>query len=103
MGSYSGAEICELVGIYILSRLSTIIDKKDWGHYRDDDLLVLRNVNKQQIVRVRKSVIQLFKDTGFLIDVVTNLKIVNFLDITLNLNNGMFKPYKKKQMIHCCI
>ena len=60
MGSYDGAEICDLVGIYILSRLSNIIDKNDCGLYRDDSLLVLRNFNDQQIDRVRKSFIQLF-------------------------------------------
>ena len=95
MGSYDRAEICELVGIYILSRLSTIIDKNDCGLYRDDDLLVLRNTNGQQIDRVRKNTIQTFKDVGFLIDIETNLKIVDFLDTTFNLNSGTFKPYKK--------
>ena len=40
--SNDGAEICEVVGIYILSRLLTIIDKNDGGFYRDDGLLVLR-------------------------------------------------------------
>ena len=87
MGSYDGAEICELVGIYILSRLWTIIDKKDCDLYKDDGLLVLRNVNVQQMDRV--------KDIGFFIDIVTNLKIVNFLNITFNLRNVLFKPYKK--------
>ena len=106
MGSYDGAEICRLVGIYILSRLATIIDKKGCGIYRDDGLLVLRNVIGQHIDRVRKNVIQLFKDIGFFIDIVTNLKIVNFLDITFNLNNGTFKPnysllcIKKVQTTH---
>ena len=95
VGSYNGTEIFELVGIYILSRLSNIIDKNDCGLYRDDSLLVLRNVNRQKIDRIRKKVIQLFKDSGFLIDIKTNLKIVNFLDITFNLKNGTFKPYKK--------
>ena len=95
MGSYDGAKICELVGIYILSRLSNIIDKNDCGLYRDDGLLVLRNANRQKIDRIRKKVIQLFKGSGFLIDIETNLKIVNFLDITFNLSNGTFKPYKK--------
>ena len=69
--------------------------KKDCGLYRDDGLLVLRKVNGLQIDRVNKNVIQLFKDIGFLIDIVTKLKIVNFLDITFNLNNGTVKPYKK--------
>ena len=57
--------------------------------------MVLRKVNGQQIDRVRKNVIQLLKDIGFLIDIEFNVKIVNFLDITFNLNNGTFKPYKK--------
>ena len=31
MGSYDGAEICELVGTYILTRLATIFKKSDCG------------------------------------------------------------------------
>ena len=31
---YDRAEICELVGIYLLSCFSTIIDKNDCGFYR---------------------------------------------------------------------
>ena len=55
MGSYDGAEIFELVGIYILTRLATIIKKSNYGLYRDDDLVILRNVNGQQIDRTRKT------------------------------------------------
>ena len=104
MRSDDGTEICELVGIYyILPRLSNIVDKSDCGLYRDDPLLVLRNVNGQKIDCIRKNVIQLFKDSGFLIDIETNLKIVNFLDITFNLNNGTLKPYKKANDSLLCI
>ena len=95
MGSYDREEIWELVGIYILSRMPNIIDKNDCGLYRDDGLLALGNVNGQKLDRIRKNVIQLFKDSGFLMDIEANLKIVNFLDIKFNLNNGAFKPYKK--------
>ena len=38
MGSYDGAEVCELVGIYLLSLLAKYIDKNDSGSYRDDGL-----------------------------------------------------------------
>ena len=62
---------------------------------RDNGLLVLRNVNGQQIDGVKTNVFQLFKDTGFLMDIKTNLKFVNALDIMFNLNNGTFKPFKK--------
>ena len=95
IGSYDGAEIFELVRIYILSRLSKIIDKNDCCLHRDDGLLVLCNVNKQKIVRIRKNVIESFKDSKFLVNLETNLKTVTFLDVTFNLINGSFKPYKK--------
>ena len=40
MGSFDGAEICELVGIYILHNLSQITNKRDIGLYRDDGLMI---------------------------------------------------------------
>ena len=69
--------MCELAGIYILCFLAKLI-KKDCGLYRDDALLILRNVNDQQIDRMRKNIIMTFKDIGFAIDVENNLKIVDF-------------------------
>ena len=44
-----GAELCELVGIYLLFLLANIIDKNNSGVYRDDGLILLRNVNRQNI------------------------------------------------------
>ena len=38
MGSYDGAEICELVGLYILNKISAIFGKNRVGLYRDDGL-----------------------------------------------------------------
>ena len=35
------------------------------------------------------------KDLGFRIEIETNLKEVNFLDVIFNLNSGLYKPYKK--------
>ena len=95
MGSYDGAEVCELVGIYLLSLLANIIDKNNSGLYRDDGLIFLRNVNGQKMDRVRKNVIKIFKEVGFKIEIQTHLKIVNFLDVTFNLANGTYRPYKK--------
>ena len=99
MGSYDGAEICKLVGIYILTCLPTMIKKSDWGLYRDNALVILRN--GQQIDLTRKN-IKIFKDVGFSIDIESNLKVVDVLDITFNLKNGTYKPYKN-QTIHCYI
>ena len=44
---------------------------------------------------MRKNITKIFKDTSFAIDVETNLKIVDILDVTFSLNNGTYRPYKK--------
>ena len=95
MGSYDGAEICDLVGLFILSNLSELLEKRDIGLYRDDGLMILRNKRGRATDKVRKDVIQVFKNNNFQIEIETGLKIVNFLDVTLNLNNNTYQPYKK--------
>ena len=52
-------------------------------------------LESSQIDQLRKKIIKIFKETGFKIDIETDLKIVNFLDMTFNLINGSYKPYKK--------
>ena len=61
MSSYDGAEVCELVGTFILSKLGNI-GKKNTVLYRDDGLVVLRNTNAQGIDKIRKIIIKIFKD-----------------------------------------
>ena len=61
MGSFDGAEICELVGLFILNKLSNIIPTKDLGLYRDDGLAVLRNKSGPEMERTRKNIIKASK------------------------------------------
>ena len=75
--------------------LVKVINTNDCGLYRDDELLILRTVNGQKVDWISKNIIKTFKDIGFAIDVERNLKIVAFLDITFNLNNGTYRHYKK--------
>jgi hypothetical protein len=95
MGSYDGAEICELVGIFILYNLSQIANKCDIGLYRDDGLMLLRNSTKRTADIARKKVIKTFKDIGFDIEIIINMKAVDFLDVTLDLISETYRPYKK--------
>ena len=74
MRSFDGAELCELVGIYILCSLAKLINKEDCGFYRDDGLLILWNVNGQQIHPMPKNIIKTFKDIGVVIDVETKCR-----------------------------
>ena len=48
MGAYDEAEICELVGIFILSLMSKKYSSNNIGLYCDDGLPVFRNVSGQQ-------------------------------------------------------
>ena len=90
MKIYEGAEICELVAIYLLFLLANIIDKNNSGLYRDDGWILLRNVNRQNMNRIRKNVIKVFKEVGFKIEIKTNLKIADFLNVNFNLTNGTY-------------
>ena len=95
MGTFDGAEICKLVRLYVQSKLEKIFPKSNFGLYRDDGLALLRNLNRQQSDKVRKKIIGVFKDIGFSLEIETNLKEVDFLDVSLNLSNGTYHPYKK--------
>ena len=43
MRAYDGAEVCELIGIFMLLLLSKHINKNHIGLYRDDDLAILEH------------------------------------------------------------
>ena len=95
MGSFDGAEICELVGLFILDKLSNIISTKDLGLYRDDGLAVLRNKSGLEMERTRKNKIEVFQEIELNITAETNLFQTDFLDVTFNLKSNKFFPYRK--------
>ena len=88
MGCFDGAEVCGLVGVYILHLLRTIMRKENVGLYRDDGLGILRNSSGPENECKRKQIIQIFKSCGLNITVKTNLKKVDFLDVFLDLTNN---------------
>ena len=95
MGSFDGAELCELVGIYLLHKLSNIMPIQDTGLYRDDGLIAVPNANGRKMDVIRKKLHKCFREEGLKILVQINLIESNFLDVTLNLADGTYKPYRK--------
>ena len=85
MSSFDGAEICDLVGLFLLHKLQVLFGKGNVGLYRDDGLAVLNNQPGPQSKRTRKRLIKLFQMHGLEITSESNLIQVNFLDVTLNL------------------
>ena len=84
MGAYDGAEVCELVGTFLLDKISEKYEKNSNGLYRDDGLSVFKNKSGTQLERIKKNLQKTFKDFGLEIVAESNLKIVNYLDVTLN-------------------
>ena len=95
MGSFDGAEVCELVGIYVLNILASKYNKKQMGLYWDDRLVVFENTTGKQADAIKKDITKSFHDLGLKITIDTNMKIVNFLDVTLDLNTGKHYPFRK--------
>ena len=49
MGSYDGAEVCELVGLFLLNELNEFFGKDIVELYRDDGLAIVKNASKPQM------------------------------------------------------
>ena len=92
IGSWDGAEVSELVGLYLLSQLQNL--NINVGLYRDDGLGASTQ-RPQQIENVKKKICQVFRENGLKITVEANKKVVDYLDVTLDLNTNSHKPYMK--------
>ena len=73
------------------------------GSYRDDEFSAFKNKSSTQLKRIKKSLQKIFNDFGLEIVAESNLRIVNYLDVILNLNEGSFKLYHKPDDIIQCI
>lgn len=93
MGSYDGAETCELVGLFLLSELQQE-HGNNIGLYRDDGLAAL-NKSPREVETIKKNMCKTFKKHNIQITIEANKKVVNYLDITLDLKENTFKPFKK--------
>ena len=96
MGSYFGAELCELIGLYILNELQALYDPKDIGLYRDDGLAIIKRTSSQQLETLKKMTIKSFQNLGLQITISVGMNRCNFLDLTLDLTNNTYKPYRKE-------
>ena len=99
MGCFGGAELCEIIGIYILTKLQSVLQKDNAGLYRDDGLGVTKELPGPEMERKRKQIIEIFKKLGLSITIRMNLNVVDFLDIQFNLKTNSYKPYMKPNSV----
>ena len=96
MGSYDGAELCELVGLYILHIMSQEFPEIDFGLYRDDGLGAMQIIPKPALERTKKKLHATFKKHfGLTITCEGEKNPVNHLDVNFNMRNETYAPYRK--------
>ena len=94
IGSYDGAECCELVGLYILDMLAKVIPVSDLGIYRDDGLAVVKGSGRE-VDKIRQKIVKVFQECKLKVKIEANMKITDFLDISFDLNSDSHRPYTK--------
>ena len=95
MGSFDGAEICELVGLYLINKLSKLLGNENMGLYRDDRVPAIETASDPILDKMRENIIALFKEEGPRITYDTNLTETDFVDVTFSLETSKFFPFKK--------
>ena len=76
----------------MLSQLQHI--KINLGQYRDDSIGVI-SMNPRQTELAKKEICKIFKQNDLSITIDVNHKVVNFLDVTLDLSSELYKPFMK--------
>ena len=93
MGAFHGAQVCEIVGLFLLDLLKKLPNFQAIL-YRDDGLGVTSSTPRLQ-EKLRQNIVRTFAEQNLAITIEINLKRVDFLDVTLDLESGLYKPYRK--------
>ena len=86
----------ELVGCVLLHSINKIVDPDSHGLYHTDGLFIADKSTPEKCDGIRKRLHRLFGEFGFRLDMQTDLKIADYLDVTLNLYNGTVSPFRKR-------
>ena len=92
MGAYDSAEVTDLVGLFLLSKLQGL--GLIVGLYRDDGL-ALSPFSPKENEKMKKDISKIFNDYGLKVTIQVNMKVVDYLDVTLDLMTGIHKPFIK--------
>ena len=93
MGFFDGAEVCEIVGLFMLEEIKNDLNI-NLGIYRDDGCGVI-DMPPQGAERIKKKLSAIFRKHNLEITVEANKKRVEFLDIYMDLDKEEFGPFLK--------
>ena len=78
-----------------MNKLKNVGNKENIDLYRYDGLEIFQNISKADIEKKKKQIVKVFEDCTLSITLKFNLKLLDFLDVTFNLVNDIYKPYRK--------
>ena len=93
--SFDRAEVCELIGLFALNTLTKKFGKENIGLYRDDGLALIKSTSGRLADKAKKDLRAQFLQFDLKITAEVNHQLVNFLDVTFNLKDGSYSPYRK--------
>ena len=93
-GGFDSAEVCDIVGLFLLSELRKQKLNADTGIFRDDGLGV-SSATPRQIEKIKKKICEVYRKYGLSLTVDANKTVVQFLDVEFNLEKESFKPFIK--------
>ena len=99
-GGFDSAEVCDLVGLFLLDEVKKAKLNMNAGIFRDDGLGV-SSATPREVERIKKSICGGYKKHGLSLTVDANKKSVQFLDVELDLMNESYKPFTKPNDIPC--
>ena len=98
MGSLDGAEISELISLFMLNETKNNISglsSTNSGLYRDDGLIMLPKCPGPKREKIIKDLLKLLRSHGLKITIASTGPVANYLDVTLDLSYGTYRPYRK--------
>ena len=95
MGSYHRAEVCELVGLYMLNKITSYIPKENLCIYRDDGLAVIRRQSGFKTEKLKQQLHGMAHKMGLKLEIEGPMKVTDFLDLSFNLETEKYSPFRK--------
>ena len=92
-GSFDGAETTDLVGLFLLEKLREL-EEVDKGLYRDD-MLGVTKLHGKEAEKLKQKISTIFKAHNLTVKVEVNKRVVNYLNVTLNLMDGSHRDFMK--------
>ena len=94
--TYQSNKVCRKTLQYTKRRQSNYQTGKKIFLSDNNELWIRKNISCLKSEKVKKDFQRLFKENELDIVIQCNMKVLNYSDVTLNLEDSIYRPYQKK-------